>query len=198
MSYRRDGEDTSSVTLRVPPVSLRLGHATALTATGSHSLPCRRFATHWRRLLITIDLNVLSVCCEESVSISLPQWGKGDHRRWWMRCPPSISHKITSVGGRQTHISNRNPRELDRRNAKPHESPCFCARAPKNRGIPSYLIGYEHFRIKSENAPILFGGFLRTLSCAKGELAQAPIRRSRKRHSQNGRLFQRRSGYFRF
>ena len=27
------------------PVSLRLGHDTALTATGSHSLPCRRFAT---------------------------------------------------------------------------------------------------------------------------------------------------------
>ena len=28
-----------------PWVSLRLGHDTALTATGSHSLPCRRFAT---------------------------------------------------------------------------------------------------------------------------------------------------------
>jgi len=28
-----------------PWVSLRLGHATALTATGSHSRPWRRFAT---------------------------------------------------------------------------------------------------------------------------------------------------------
>ncbi len=28
-----------------PWVSLRLGHDTALTATGSHSLPCRGFAT---------------------------------------------------------------------------------------------------------------------------------------------------------
>ena len=29
----------------LPLVSLRVGHDTALTATGSHSLPCRRFAT---------------------------------------------------------------------------------------------------------------------------------------------------------
>ncbi len=29
-------------------LSLRFGHATALTATGSHSLPCRRFATSQR------------------------------------------------------------------------------------------------------------------------------------------------------
>ena len=31
--------------LTQPPVSLWLGHASALTATGSHSLPSRRFAT---------------------------------------------------------------------------------------------------------------------------------------------------------
>ena len=23
-----------------------------------------------------------------AASVSLPQWGKGDHRRWWMRCHP--------------------------------------------------------------------------------------------------------------
>ncbi len=35
-------------------VSLRLGHAAALTATGSHSLPRRRFATFQKPLIINI------------------------------------------------------------------------------------------------------------------------------------------------
>ena len=37
-----------------PSVSLRLGHDTALAATGGHSLPCRRFATPTKELFENI------------------------------------------------------------------------------------------------------------------------------------------------
>ena len=113
--------------------------------------------SHWRRLSITIDLNVLSVCCEESVSISLPQWGKGDHRRWWMRCPPSISPKITSVGDKQTHFGYRKPQQLDRRKAETSRIPLFlCASAQKqgDSNMPRWVRVFAHQ--KREN-PILFG-----------------------------------------
>ena len=64
-----------------------------------------------------------------------------------MRAPTisNISHKITSVGDRQTHFGYTTPQQLDRRKAERHESPCFCARAPKNRGawrspLPFFLL----------------------------------------------------------
>ena len=41
-----------------PWISLRLGHDTALTATGSHSLPCRRFATPPKNFLKKVLWNL--------------------------------------------------------------------------------------------------------------------------------------------
>ena len=67
--------------------------------------------------------------------------------------------------------------------------PVFVRRAPKNRGIPICLDGYVHFRIESENAPILFRGFLRPLSRTKGVLKLfllvAVFRRRRKHLSED-------------
>ena len=69
--------------------------------------------------------------------------------------PRSASRKITAVGEGLRPFGDRMPQELPRRTVKPHESPCFCARAPKSRGIQAYLIGSAHLRLKSANAPSL-------------------------------------------
>ena len=69
--------------------------------------------------------------------------------------PRSAPRKITAVGEGLCPFGNKIPRELVRRTAKLHESPCFCARAPKSRGIQAYLIGSAHLRLQSANAPSL-------------------------------------------
>ena len=106
--------------------------------------------------------------------VSPKRWGHLiHHRRWWMRCPPSISHRITSVGDRQTHISDTPPQQLDRGKAETSRIPLFlCASAQKQGDsiISHWVCAFSHQKRK---CPILFGRIRKEPFPQKGFLAAA-------------------------
>ncbi|MBO7175835.1 MAG: hypothetical protein J6W14_00535, partial [Clostridia bacterium] len=103
------------------------------------------------------------------------------------RQTPNISHNITSVGDRQTYFGYRNTRELDRRKAETSRIPLFLCASAQKQGDSSEPRWVRVFAHQKRENPILFGGFLRTLSRTKGSLKLLsfgifPLQKQRKVH----------------